>query len=55
MSSKRVLLLAFCLLPALAAGATEPVTVINGATIIHPSREGAAAVEAGATIVIAGD
>jgi imidazolonepropionase-like amidohydrolase len=55
MSSKRVLLLAFCLLPALAAGAPEPVTVINGATIIHPSRAGAAAVEEGATIVIAGD
>jgi imidazolonepropionase-like amidohydrolase len=55
MSSKRVLLLAFCLLPTLAAGAPEPVTVINGATIIHPSREGAAAVEEGATIVIAGD
>ena len=55
MSSKRVLLLAFCLLPTLAASAPEPVTVINGATIIHPSRDGAAAVEQGATIVIAGD
>jgi imidazolonepropionase-like amidohydrolase len=31
------------------------VTVINGATIIHPSRTGAAAIEPGATIVIAGD
>jgi imidazolonepropionase-like amidohydrolase len=31
------------------------VTVITGVTIIHPSREGAAAIEPGATIVIAGD
>jgi imidazolonepropionase-like amidohydrolase len=31
------------------------VTVITGVTIIHPSREGPAAVEPGATIVIAGD
>jgi imidazolonepropionase-like amidohydrolase len=45
------------LAPALAlAGAPgESVTVINGATIIHPSRSGDAAVEPGATIVIAGD
>jgi imidazolonepropionase-like amidohydrolase len=43
------------LAPALAAAAGAPVTVINGATIIHPSKSGAAAVEPGATIVIAGD
>ena len=55
MSLKRLLFLASSLLPTLAASAPEPVTVINGATIIHPSREGAAAVEEGATIVIAGD
>jgi imidazolonepropionase-like amidohydrolase len=40
---------------ALAAAAPAPVTVINGATIIHPSKSGADAVEEGATIVIAGD
>lgn len=36
------------------AAAPAPVTVINGATIIHPSRSGADAVEPGATIVISG-
>jgi imidazolonepropionase-like amidohydrolase len=41
--------------PAVAAAAPAPVTVINGATIIHPSRTGDAVVEKGATIVIAGD
>src|SRR5262245_11773029 len=52
--SFRVLVLAGALLaPALADAA--PVTVINGATIIHPSKSGADAVEDGATIVIAGD
>ena len=54
----RVLILLACLLPV--GGHTNPadpknVTVITGVTIIHPSREGAAAVEDGATIVIAGD
>jgi imidazolonepropionase-like amidohydrolase len=43
------------LAPALAAAQPAPITVINGATIIHPSRSGDAAVEPGATIVIAGD
>jgi imidazolonepropionase-like amidohydrolase len=38
-----------------AATAADPVTVITGATIVHPSRSGADAVEPGATIVIAGD
>ncbi len=33
----------------------ENVTVINGVTIVHPSQNGAAAVEPGATIVIQGD
>jgi imidazolonepropionase-like amidohydrolase len=41
--------------PVVAASDPAPVTVINGATIIHPSKSGAAAVEPGATIVIAGD
>ena len=54
----RVLIVLACLLPV--GGHTNPadpknVTVITGVTIIHPSREGAAAVEPGATIVIAGD
>ena len=33
----------------------ENVTVITGATVIHPSKQGAAAVEPGSTIVISGD
>ena len=33
----------------------ENVTVINGVTIVHPSRNGAAAIEPGATILIQGD
>jgi imidazolonepropionase-like amidohydrolase len=41
--------------PLFAAGQPVPVTVINGATVIHPSKTGPAAVEPGATIVIAGD
>jgi imidazolonepropionase-like amidohydrolase len=52
----RIAALALALLaPACAAAAGAPVTVINGATIIHPSKTGAAAVERNATIVIAGD
>jgi len=35
--------------------APAPITVINGATIVHPSRTGDAAVEPNATIVISGD
>ncbi len=38
-----------------AAPAPAPVTVINGATIIHPSRSGEAVVEPHATIVISGE
>src|SRR5688572_23971278 len=37
------------------AAAPPPVTVINGATIIHPSRTGPDTVEPGATIVISGE
>ncbi len=52
----RLLLAAALTLPGLAATADPPpVTVINGATIIHPSRTGAAAVERDTTIVISGD
>ncbi len=53
----RVLWLA-ALLAAQAIAAEGPgsnVTVINGVTLIHPEREGAAAVEPMATLVIAGD
>jgi len=46
---------ALCLPAAIAGAAPAPVTVINGATIVHPSRTGASALEPGATIVIAGD
>ena len=38
-----------------AEGPGSNVTVINGVTLIHPEREGAAAVEEMATLVIAGD
>jgi imidazolonepropionase-like amidohydrolase len=55
MSYLRTLLVAGLFLPAIAAAATAPVTVINGATLIHPSKSGDAVVERGATIVIAGD
>jgi imidazolonepropionase-like amidohydrolase len=57
MPFRAILLVAALGIPALApAGAPgDSVTVINGATIIHPSRSGDAAVEPGATIVIAGD
>ena len=40
---------------AMAAADPPPVTVINGATLVHPSRTGAAAVEPNATIVLSGD
>src|SRR5262245_54098530 len=53
MPLKTFFLVGALLASALAAAA--PVTVINGATIIHPSKSGADAVEDGATIVIAGD
>ena len=58
MSARLVVLVVSLLAAAPAARADSPgtgVTVINGATIIHPSKSGAAAVEPGATIVIAGD
>ena len=55
MSYLRALLVAGLCLPAIAAAAPAPVTVINGATLIHPSKSGDAVVEPGATIVIAGD
>jgi imidazolonepropionase-like amidohydrolase len=55
MSFLRGLIVAGLSLPAIAAAAPAPVTVINGATLIHPSKSGDAVVEAGATIVIAGD
>ena len=52
----RLLLAAALALPGLSATADPPpVTVINGATIIHPSRTGANAVERDTTIVISGD
>jgi imidazolonepropionase-like amidohydrolase len=54
----RFLALAAMLIAPVLAGAeapAAPVTVINGATVIHPSRSGDAVVEPGATIVIAGD
>lgn len=38
-----------------ALAAPPPVTVISGATIVHPSRSGAAAVEPHTTILISGD
>src|SRR5262245_64475573 len=53
MPLKTFFLVGALLASALAAAA--PVTVINGATIIHPSKSGADAVEEGATIVISGD
>jgi imidazolonepropionase-like amidohydrolase len=54
----RVLAALACLIPV--SGHTNPpigknVIVINGATIVHPSQNGAAALEPGATIVIQGD
>jgi imidazolonepropionase-like amidohydrolase len=52
---KLVALAAVVLASAPAAALPTQITVINGATIIHPSRTGAAAVEPGATIVISGD
>ena len=55
MSIKPAAFIGALLASALAGAAPAPVTVINGATIIHPSKNGAAAVEEGTTIVIAGD
>ena len=55
MSYLRALLVAGLCLPVVATAAAAPVTVINGATLIHPSKSGDAVVEPGATIVIAGD
>jgi len=55
MPLKTFFLVGALLASALAAAAPAPVTVINGATIIHPSKSGADAVEEGTTIVIAGD
>jgi imidazolonepropionase-like amidohydrolase len=54
----RVLVALACLLPV--SGHTNPpigknVIVINGATIVHPSQNGAGALESGATILIQGD
>lgn len=55
MAFRNALLTALLALPLAAAAAPAPITVINGATIVHPSRTGAAVVEEGATIVISGD
>lgn len=52
---RRVALFAAVLAAPALSAAPEPVTVINGATIIHPSRTGDAVVEPNATIVISGD
>lgn len=54
---KGVLAAVLCaaLSPVLATAQDRPVTVINGATIIHPSRSGAAVVEPNTTIVIVDD
>ena len=54
-SSALAAVLALSAWPGMAPAGPAPITVINGATIIHPSRQGAAAVEPGATIVISGD
>ena len=56
--SSRVFLAKACLLLAVChtnPSFAENVTVITGATIVHPSKNGASAVEPGATIVISGD
>jgi len=55
MTLRNALLAALVVLPLAATAAPAPITVINGATIIHPSRSGDAVVEPGATIVISGD
>lgn len=58
MTARSAVLALFLLASAVATAAGPPgagVTVINGATIIHPSKTGPAAVEPGATIMIAGD
>ncbi len=55
MTMRDALFTALLSLPLAAAAAPAPITVINGATIIHPARSGAAAVEEDATIVISGD
>jgi len=52
---RNALLAALVALPLAATASPAPITVINGATIIHPARSGAAAIEPGATIVISGD
>ena len=54
-SSALAAVLALSAWSGMAPAGPAPITVINGATIIHPSRQGAAAVEPGATIVISGD
>jgi imidazolonepropionase-like amidohydrolase len=55
MPLKPLILAAAVALPTFATAGPTPVTVINGATIVHPSKTGDAAVENNATIVIAGD
>src|SRR5262245_18947404 len=57
MPQKSLVLAAALCAPALAGeqALAAPVTVINGATLVHPTRNGDAAVEPGATIVISGD
>jgi imidazolonepropionase-like amidohydrolase len=55
---RRVLTVGACLLLAVChtiPSLAENVTVITGATVIHPSKQGPEAVERGATIVISGD
>ncbi len=56
--SSRVFNVAACLLLAaghINASAAESVTVITGATVVHPSKQGPEAVERDATVVISGD
>ena len=55
MSLRTAIFAAVLSLPALAQGAdAPPPIVITAATVIHPSREGTAAIEPNATVVIAG-
>jgi hypothetical protein len=48
-------ILAFLVVAPFAQADSPSVIVINGATLVHPSRDGSAAVEPGSTIVIQGD
>jgi cytosine/adenosine deaminase-related metal-dependent hydrolase len=55
MPPARPLLAAALALPLLAAAEPAPITIINGATIVNPSRTGETVAEPHATIVIAGE